>query len=197
MDLMSRTDLFDRLLERDGAFSEREAAGLTRNLLRAIEKCNRLGFCHRDVKLSNLLYPGPASTHGPECVLLADFGMATTAGRDGLVRGRCGTSGYVAPEILRAGKQEGYGMNVDIFSAGVVLYICLCGFEPFFGVTEKDVIAANKEAAFEFPPEAWDDVSEGAKDLIRQMMEPDPAKRITPHEALRHSWIVQHRTSLH
>ncbi|CBJ32847.1 conserved unknown protein [Ectocarpus siliculosus] len=81
--------------------------------------------------------------------------------------------------------------------AGVVLYICLCGFEPFFGVTEKDVIAANKEAVFEFPPEAWDDVSEGAKDLIRQMMEPDPARRITPHEALRHSWIVQHRTSLH
>ncbi|CAN0015061.1 unnamed protein product [Ectocarpus sp. 6 AP-2014] len=197
MDLMSRTDLFDRLLERDGALSEREAAGLTVNLLRAIDKCNRLGFCHRDVKLSNLLYPGPASTHGPECVLLADFGMATTAGRDGLVRGRCGTSGYVAPEILKAGKQEGYGMNVDIFSAGVVLYICLCGFEPFFGVTEKDVIAANREAVFEFPPEAWDNVSEGAKDLIRQMMEPDPARRITPHEALRHSWIVQHRTSLH
>lgn len=53
-----------------------------------IDKCNRLGFCHRDVKLSNLLYPGPASSHGPECVLLADFGMATTPGRDGLVRGR-------------------------------------------------------------------------------------------------------------
>ncbi|CAN0306824.1 unnamed protein product, partial [Laminaria digitata] len=136
------------------------------NCFGQIDKCNQHGFCHRDVKLSNLLYPGPASSHGPESVLLADFGMATTAGRDGLVRGRCGTSGYVAPEILKAKKQEGYGMNVDVFSAGVVLYVCLCGYEPFFGVNEEQLIAANKKAVFEFHTVEWCGVSDSAKDLV-------------------------------
>ncbi|CAM9971973.1 unnamed protein product, partial [Hapterophycus canaliculatus] len=166
MDLMSRTDLFDRLLKLNGAFSERQAAGMARNLLLAIDKCNRLGFCHRDVKPANLLYPGPGSSLDPECVVLADFGMATMADWDGLVRGRrCGTVGYVAPEILRAGKHEGYGVNVDIFSAGAVLYVCLCGYEPFFGTTDEEIKAANKEASLAFEL-GWEEVSDAAKDLV-------------------------------
>lgn len=86
---------------------------------------------------------------------VADFGMATFVGVDGLVRGRCGTPGYVAPEIFSAGLHGGYGNKVDVFSAGVVLYVMLAGYEPFYGESDDELIAANKEAKLDFPTSDW------------------------------------------
>ena len=84
-------------------------------------------------------------------MVLVDFGMAATVGaEDGLLRGRCGTPGYVAPEILRAGVHEGYANNVDAFSSGAVLYALLCGYEPFYGDDDRQLVAANREARVEF-----------------------------------------------
>ncbi|CAM9663528.1 unnamed protein product, partial [Choristocarpus tenellus] len=128
--------------------------------------CNLHGVCHRDVKLSNLLFPGTGDISGN--VVLADFGMAARVGPDGLVRGRCGTPGYVAPEILHAKVKEGYGINVDAFSVGVVAYTVLCGYEPFYGRNEENLIAANKAANFEFYSPEWDEVPNDAKDLVRE-----------------------------
>ncbi|CAN0479455.1 unnamed protein product, partial [Discosporangium mesarthrocarpum] len=80
---------------------------------------------------------------------------------------RCGTPGYVAPEILHAKKKEGYGINVDAFSVGVVAYTILCGYEPFYGVTETQLIESNKEGEVCFYSPEWDDVPGDAKDLVR------------------------------
>lgn len=107
--------------------------------------------------MQNITFPiGGTSRLHDMTIKLADFGMAGFVGSDGLLRGRCGTPGYVAPEILLAGAHEGYSMNVDMFSIGVVAYILLCGYEPFYGEDDKQLIKANKEVDYEFHAEDWE-----------------------------------------
>jgi len=100
--------------------------------------------------------------------------------------------GYVAPEIFSAGLHGGYGNKVDIFSAGVTLYVMLCGYEPFYGETDAELIEANKQANIDFPEEEWKDVSAAARDLVQKMMHPDPAKRLYAAGALKHPWFKVH-----
>jgi calcium/calmodulin-dependent protein kinase I len=117
--------------------------------------------------------------------------MSTLVGVDGLVRGRCGSPGYVAPEILKAEAGQGYRNQVDMFSAGVTLYLMLCGYEPFYGESEKELIKANKKAHIDFPDSEWSKISPEAKNLVVQMLKKDPSERITAEEAVEHPWIVR------
>lgn len=80
---------------------------------------------------------------------------------------RCGTPGFVAPEILTAGKGESYPSGVDMFSVGVVTYTMLCGYEPFFGVNDDELIQMNKSVEYEFEEPEWATISDEAKDLVR------------------------------
>jgi calcium/calmodulin-dependent protein kinase I len=144
LELMESLDLFDKL-SGDGVFSETAAKHVVLQLVDAVDLCLRLGIAHRDVKLSNITFPRRSAADLLEArelglsedqsvtIKLADFGMAGFVGADNQLKGRCGTPGYVAPDILRAGVNEGYGINVDMFSIGVVAYTILCGYEPFYG----------------------------------------------------------------
>jgi serine/threonine protein kinase len=102
-----------------------------------------------------------------------------------------------APEIFTAGVHGGYGNKVDVFSAGVTLYVMLCGYEPFYGESDAELIAANRAAVVDFPDDEWKGVSADAKDLVRQMMHPDPRHRLSPSQALQHRWLdqVRHRSA--
>jgi len=125
-------------------------------------------------------------------VVLADFGMAAFEDpRDGLVRGRCGTPGYVAPEILKAGVMEGYRNAVDVFSVGAVVYALLCGYEPFYGETDAELKLANEEAEVVFHGDGspWEQVGDSAKELVVALLCADPAHRPTPAQALAHPWL--------
>mmetsp|Transcript_7676 Transcript_7676/g.13989 ORF Transcript_7676/g.13989 Transcript_7676/m.13989 type:complete len:257 (+) Transcript_7676:2-772(+) len=194
MELMEATDLFDRLSV-SGPLDEITASCVARDLVHAIAHCQRVGIAHRDIKLSNITFDAatdPLGRAAPPAfprVKLADFGMAAAVGRDGLLRGRCGTPGYVAPEILKAGIHQGYGSNVDMFSAGAVIYALLCGYEPFYGANDQDLIIANKDAVCEFHVPEWNDVSDDAKDFVRRMLDPDPQTRLDPSSALKHPWL--------
>ena len=158
-------------------------------------------------------------------IKIADYGMASFVGVDNLVRGRCGTPGFVAPEILLMGVNGGYGNKVDMFSAGVTLYVMLSGYEPFYGESDAELIDANREAKVDFPHADWDSgkivtgifigikncshkrdkshnilhptiaVSIEGRDLIERMLVVDPIKRIGPSEALRHPWITRRATA--
>mmetsp|Transcript_4604 Transcript_4604/g.10906 ORF Transcript_4604/g.10906 Transcript_4604/m.10906 type:complete len:179 (-) Transcript_4604:179-715(-) len=152
---------------------------------------NEAGICHRDIKPANILMVRCDDSKYGTSVKLGDFGMSTLVGVDGLVRGRCGSPGYVAPEILKAEAGGGYGNHVDMFSAGVTLYVMLCGYEPFYGETEKELIRANKKARLDFPDSEWKKISPEAKDLVSQMLKEDSNKRIGTREALVHPWIVR------
>ena len=131
-----------------GRYSENEVKGLISQLIDAVNICVLCGIGHRDIKLQNITFPIEkkisTTTDGDRInnvlIKLADFGMASFAQRDGRLRGRCGTPGYVAPEILRAGVHETYDINVDIFSIGVVAYTLLCGYEPFYGTDDQSLI---------------------------------------------------------
>ena len=158
MELLEGMDLFQYVSSK-GVLGEKEAAFILRDILALLAGLNRMGIAHRDIKPANCLMcraNDSSSLEEVPCVVkVADFGMATFVGVDGLVRGRCGTPGYVAPEIFSAGLHGGYGNKVDVFSAGVVLYVMLAGYEPFYGESDEELIAANKEAKLDFPECDW------------------------------------------
>ena len=181
LEFVGARDLFHFMSERS-TMEEKASARIIYSVLRGLEEINRVGIAHRDIKPANILI-------SPSCVKLCDFGMATFTGVDGKLRGRCGTPGYVAPEIFSAGARGGYRNNVDIFSTGVTMYVLLCGYEPFYGESNAELIESNKKGDFEFPDEEWKGVSEDAKDLVQKMMDKSPENRPSPSEALRHPWF--------
>lgn len=152
LELLEGYDLF-KYVSSKGVLDENEAASITRDILMSLESMHRVGLSHRDIKPANILMCNRVK-HGAH-VKVGDFGMATFIGVDGLVRGRCGTPGYVAPEIFNAMKRGGYSGNADVFSTGVTLYVMLCGYEPFYGESDDELVAANREAYLEFPESDW------------------------------------------
>jgi len=189
LELLEGTDLFEYIY-RKGTLPEAEAADVTRDLLSSIALMNRIGLAHRDIKPANILMCDKSKTGFN--VKVGDFGMSAFVGVDGLVHGRCGTPGYVAPEIFDVGSRVGYGNKVDVFSSGVTLYVLLCGYEPFFGETESELIKANQAAIVKFEGDEWDKVSDDAKGLILAMTNPDPNNRLSAMQALEHAWIQRH-----
>jgi len=186
LELLEGMDLFEYVKSK-GVLSEQEAGLIIQDVLTSLDCMNRNGLAHRDVKPANILMSN--SSEEGTFVKLGDFGMSTFVGVDGLVRGRCGTPGYVAPEILTAGTRAGYCNQVDVFSAGVTLYVMLSGYEPFYGETEKELVEANKSAEIAYPKSDWAKISPEALDLVKQMLKKDPSDRISAKEALQHPWL--------
>ena len=186
LELLEGTDLFNHVSAR-GSLSENEAATIMRDVLLSLDAMNRVGVAHRDIKAANILMCDKAKDG--VSIKVGDFGMSTFVAVDGLVRGRCGTPGFVAPEILLGGSGKGYSNEVDMFSAGVTLYVMLCGYEPFYGKDEKELIESNRRAKIEFPDDDWGRISNDARDLLLKMTHADPQQRISAKDALKHPWI--------
>jgi hypothetical protein len=161
LELLEGTDL-SHYISSKKHISETAAAQIMFDILTSVDVMSRIGLAHRDIKPANILMCNK------DCagvsVKVADFGMAAFAGVDGHLRGRCGTPGYVAPEIFTAAAHRGYGNKVDVFSAGVTLYFLLCGYKPFSGKSDKDLIEANKAAVVEYPKSHWSKISLEARD---------------------------------
>lgn len=153
LELLEGTDLY-QYIKKKQPLSELVAAKIMYDILRCVVVMKNLGIAHRDLKPANIMMANKSNRYGMR-VNVGDFGNATFVGKDNLVRGRCGTVGYVAPEILNAPPKGSYENKVDEFSAGVILYVLLCGFEPFYGETEKQLIEENKRAHIEYPEEDW------------------------------------------
>jgi len=182
LELMTGGELFDRIVEKEH-YSEKEAADTIRPVIDAIRYCHDMGVAHRDLKPENLLYtsPDPSAT-----LKITDFGLAKVLNNE-LMTTACGTPGYVAPEILEG---KGYSAAVDYWSIGVIIYVMLCGFPPFYEDTNEKLFDMIKKAQFEFPSPQWDDISDYAKDLIKKLLISDPSKRLNAREILKHPWIV-------
>jgi calcium-dependent protein kinase len=99
-----------------------------------------------------------------------------------------GTPYYIAPEVLN----EVYDERCDIWSCGVILYILLCGYPPFNGDTDTDIMKAVKKGQYDFPIEEWGSISKDAKDLVSHMLKYDPKRRLSALECLAHSWFKSH-----
>ncbi|KAJ0061604.1 hypothetical protein NL108_005715, partial [Boleophthalmus pectinirostris] len=184
MELVKGGDLFDAITSAN-RYTERDASGMLYNLANAIKYLHSLNIVHRDIKPENLLVYEHAD--GSKSLKLGDFGLATVV--DGPLYTVCGTPTYVAPEIIA---ETGYGLKVDIWAAGVITYILLCGFPPFRGSCEDQEVLFDQilMGQLEFPMPYWDNVSETAKELIRSMLEVEVDQRYTALQVLEHPWVT-------
>ncbi|KAJ2332555.1 serine/threonine protein kinase, partial [Coemansia sp. RSA 2681] len=189
LDLAPDGELFDEIVRRE-FLAEDDARRVLLQLLLAIRHLNRLGIVHRDIKLENILL---ADRHNLR-IKLADFGLAKIVGETMFMKTVCGTPMYVAPEVLTVRQLGMYDNLVDMWSLGVVLYICLCGYPPFSEEASpppmRDQIIAG---IYNFPSPYWDTVSSEAIDLVCQMLQTDPRNRISVDDALAHPWLRARR----
>ncbi|KHJ45979.1 kinase domain protein [Trichuris suis] len=203
-DLVTGGELFEDIVARE-FYSEADASNCIQQILESIAFCHSNGVVHRDLKPENLLL---ASKAKGAAVKLADFGLAIEVQGDTDVwYGFAGTPGYLSPEVL---KKEPYSKPVDVwacglargtvyqfvnqkalFIAGVILYILLVGYPPFWDEDQGRLYAQIRAGCYEYPSPEWDTVTPEAKNLINSMLTVNPRKRITADQALKHPWICQ------
>ncbi|KAJ0243867.1 Calcium-dependent protein kinase 8 [Hirschfeldia incana] len=181
MELCEGGELFDRIVAR-GHYTERAAAAVMKTILEVVQVCHKNGVMHRDLKPENFLFANKKETSALKAI---DFGLSVFFRPGEGFNEIVGSPYYMAPEVLR----RNYGPEVDIWSAGVILYILLCGVPPFWAETEQGVAQAIIRSVIDFKRDPWPRVSDTAKDLVRKMLEPDPKKRLSAAEVLEHSWI--------
>ena len=163
LELMRGGYMLDVLAE-TGCLAESKAAVLMTELVESIPFFRQQGVAHRDVKLSNLALNAPLTPDNP----IEDDELTL---------------------VLISGKHEAYSNMVDMFSAGVVLYTILCGYEPFYGLTDKELVPANKTGVFEFHDPEWTLLLADAKDLVLKTMARNKNEGIKPAEALKHPFL--------
>ncbi|XP_074104514.1 calcium/calmodulin-dependent protein kinase II isoform X6 [Cotesia typhae] len=184
-DLVTGGELFEDIVARE-FYSEADASHCIQQILESVHHCHHNGIVHRDLKPENLLL---ASKAKGAAVKLADFGLAIELqGEAQAWYGFAGTPGYLSPEVL---KKEPYGKPVDIWACGVILYILLVGYPPFWDEDQHRLYGQIKAGAYDYPSPEWDTVTPEARNLINQMLTVNPSRRITASDALRHPWICQ------
>ncbi|XP_041424797.1 calcium/calmodulin-dependent protein kinase type II subunit gamma isoform X20 [Xenopus laevis] len=187
-DLVTGGELFEDIVARE-YYSEADASHCIHQILESVNHIHQHDIVHRDLKPENLLL---ASKCKGAAVKLADFGLAIEVQGDQQAWfGFAGTPGYLSPEVLR---KDPYGKPVDIWACGVILYILLVGYPPFWDEDQHKLYQQIKAGAYDFPSPEWDTVTPEAKNLINQMLTINPAKRITADQALKHPWVCQRST---
>lgn len=181
MELCEGGELFDRIVAR-GHYHERAAAGVTRTIVEVVQACHKNGVMHRDLKPENFLFANKRENSPLKAI---DFGLSVFFKPGEKFSEIVGSPYYMAPEVLK----RHYGPEVDVWSAGVILYILLCGVPPFWSETEQGVAQAILRGVVDFKREPWPRVSEKAKSLVQQMLEPDPRRRLTAQQVLEHPWL--------
>ncbi|XP_053547956.1 calcium/calmodulin-dependent protein kinase type II subunit gamma isoform X11 [Bombina bombina] len=187
-DLVTGGELFEDIVARE-YYSEADASHCIHQILESVNHIHQHDIVHRDLKPENLLL---ASKSKGAAVKLADFGLAIEVQGDQQAWfGFAGTPGYLSPEVLR---KDPYGKPVDIWACGVILYILLVGYPPFWDEDQHKLYQQIKAGAYDFPSPEWDTVTPEAKNLINQMLTINPARRITADQALKHPWVCQRST---
>jgi calcium/calmodulin-dependent protein kinase I len=185
MELVEGSELFDRIVDK-GYYSEKSTVLIVKQILNAVKYLHQQGIAHRDLKPENLLCSGEGVN---EVVKIADFGLSKIfAGEKGEeLQTSCGTPGYVAPEVLMS---EHYDKSVDMWGIGIITYILLAGYPPFYADNDTQLFEKIMNADYDFDDECWDDVSDLAKDFIRHLLVKNPEERFNADQALEHPWIT-------
>lgn len=185
--LCSGGELFDRIIKHE-FFSEDDAARIFRQIVQALNYCHGNHVVHRDLKPENFLFVSDAETSDLKII---DFGLSKimSGGRLERMKTRAGTPYYISPEVL-AGN---YDVSCDMWSAGCMLYILLCGYPPFYGDNNQEILQMVQRGSFDFDGEEWDVISSDAKDLIKKLI-CRPERRLTAQECLNHTWMKSHNS---
>ena len=184
-DLLEGGELFDHIIEQ-GSYTEKDAAGIVLQILDAMQYLHANNIVHRDLKPENLLCASKANP--TERIVISDFGLARKLKDGEKLTHACGTPGYVSPEILL---HVPYAYEVDVWALGVITYILLVGYPPFYSEDDNDqeVLQQTMEGRFEFEDEDWHEISNSAKDFIRGMLKLDTKKRWTSAECIKQPWV--------
>jgi calcium/calmodulin-dependent protein kinase I len=189
MEYLAGGELFDRIVQK-GSFSEQEASYIIQQVASALHYLHHHGITHRDLKPENILYASKdANSH---VVKVTDFGLAkfqSARDAENSLMTRVGTPGFVSPEMLNTAKGNAYTSAVDLWALGVILYILLCGFPPFYASSTVLLYQLIRDGEYDFPAPYWNDISKSAKDLVRKLLCVDPTKRLTAAEVLEHPFI--------
>merc|ERR1712087_740565 len=187
MELLTGGELFDRIIAK-GHYSEADAKKLTTTMLKAVLYLHTQGIAHRDLKPENILLKD--TTEAAE-IKITDFGLSKIFSDDlageVVMKTACGTPGYVAPEVLM---HETYSSQVDLWSIGVIVYILLCGFPPFYGDNDNQMFKKIKAGSYKFLSPYWDPISAEAKDFVAKLLVVDMQKRMDCKAALAHKWLA-------
>jgi calcium/calmodulin-dependent protein kinase I len=189
VELCTGGELFDRIVSAyetdNGSFSEAQAAAVVKQVASGLKYLHTQGIVHRDLKPENLLFQDKTEYSQ---VKITDFGLAkyTSGPQASPMTTACGTPGYVAPEVISGTE---YDSKVDMWSLGVITYVILCGFPPFYHENHAELFKAIKSCNYEFVAPFWDNVSEGAKDLITKLLVVNPEVRLSAEQVLEHPWV--------
>nr|5IG1_A Chain A, CAMK/CAMK2 protein kinase [Salpingoeca rosetta]5IG1_B Chain B, CAMK/CAMK2 protein kinase [Salpingoeca rosetta] len=181
---VSGGELFDEIVTRK-FYNEKDASACMHQILSALQHCHSKNIIHRDLKPENLLL---ASKDPNAPVKITDFGLAVIMEQGPTYFGFAGTPGYLSPEVIR---RVPYDTAVDVWACGVILYILLVGYPPFWEEDHQKLYAQIKNCQYDFPSPEWDSVTTAAKELIKAMLEPNPKRRPTVQELLQHPWIAR------
>ncbi|GBG24648.1 Protein kinase, putative [Hondaea fermentalgiana] len=186
LELVKGGEVFDQIVAKN-YYNEIEAAHAVRQVARALAYLEDSGIVHRDVKPENLIYESNATDAN---IKLTDFGLAKDISgynSNKPLSDPCGTPGYVAPEILCGIK---YGCKVDTWALGVILYILLCGYPPFYSEDQQELFRSIKSGKYVFDSPYWDEVSDAAKDVVRKLLVLDQDKRLSAKQVLEEPWVA-------
>merc|ERR1712038_1388586 len=212
MECMNGGELFDYIAKRDqerhlrlqqgdntqtSIFNEREVATMIRMIAKALNHLHKdLGIAHRDLKPENILLTEDFVPGKSGCIKLTDFGFAKEArslNNTKALATACYTPYYVAPEVFG---NERYDFACDIWSLGVILYILLVGYPPFYSFSGQNTLTPSmkrniREANFDTDTKEFQNISKDAVDLIHKMLKAKPAERITIEQVMNHPWIKE------
>jgi len=189
-ELCTGGELFDRIIAKssspEGHYSEHDAASIIKAILDAIAYCHSKEIVHRDLKPENFLFL-TESEESP--IKIIDFGLSRHKdANDAVMKTKVGTPYYVAPEVLR----REYTEACDIWSIGVITYILLCGYPPFYGDSDAEIFNSVRIGQFDFPSPEWDDISDSAKAFVTFLLQQPAELRPTASGAMDHPWIIEH-----
>lgn len=177
--------MYDKIRCR-ATYTERDVAEVVRQIMSAVRYMHQNHVCHRDLKPENLLC---SEGEGKSMVIkIADFGLSKMFNAGEVLKTSCGTPDYAAPEVLQT--EDTYSNAVDMWSVGVITYVLLCGYPPFYAKEQRELFTQILNADYEFPEEDWAQISEDAKDFIRHLLVVDPNERMTATQALHHKWLA-------
>jgi serine/threonine protein kinase len=181
LEYVSSGELFDHIIN-VGVYSEKNAANVVRQILEAVQFMHSHGIAHRDLKPENILITGQKQ----DIVKVSDFGLSKDFATDKL-KTACGTPDYVAPEVLLGSY---YDNTVDIWSVGVICYILLCGFPPFYGNTDQEIFNKIMRGDYDFPSPDWDNISDDAREFVCALLTLNPKERPSASQCLEAPWIT-------